>query len=124
MNTMHLVLFVHGSRDPRWCAPFERLVASLNQEGDEKRVHLAYQQFIPPTLLEVAAEARQQGILRLRLLPLFMSAGQALERDIETQVTGVQERFPEMQIEVLPNLSEDAQFWARIGEIVHQAMGA
>ena len=54
---------------------------------------------------------------------LVRSAGQALERDIEAQVTAVQEHFPEMQIEVLPNLSEDPQFWARIGEMVHQAMG-
>ena len=38
-------------------------------------VRLAYMEFIEPTLMDVARECVGQQILRLRILPLFLSIG-------------------------------------------------
>ena len=44
-----IVLFAHGSRDPEWAQPFERIAAELR---DEFLVELAYLERMKPTLEE------------------------------------------------------------------------
>lgn len=49
-----VVLFTHGSRDPNWCATFERLREEVAERIDVDRVELAYMEFAAPTLDDVA----------------------------------------------------------------------
>jgi sirohydrochlorin cobaltochelatase len=62
MEASRLVLMAHGSRDPRWCAPFERFVATLQANLGAHRVRLASMEFVTPTLADVAAEALRDGV--------------------------------------------------------------
>ena len=70
-----LVLLAHGSKDPRWRIPFERIVDAVQGQSEKTVVRLAYMEFIEPTLMDVARECVGQQILRLRILPLFLSIG-------------------------------------------------
>jgi hypothetical protein len=45
-----LVLLAHGSKDPRWRAPFERIAQELQKKLGKQRVRLAYMEFVGPTL--------------------------------------------------------------------------
>ena len=107
---VRLLLFAHGSRDPRWRAPFEALEATLRCELGEDRVRLAYMEFAGPTLPDAAAEAVRDGVATLRVLPLFLSAGAHVATDIPAQTAEARRRQPTLTIEVLPPIGEDPRF--------------
>ena len=49
-----LILFAHGSRDPRWAEPFESVRAALSRTEPGLAVRLAYLEFMAPTLDDAA----------------------------------------------------------------------
>lgn len=116
-----LLLFVHGSKDPRWRAPFERMTAELQEKVGEGRVRLVYMEFAQPTLLDVAAEAVRDGVKQLRLLPLFLAGGAHVANDIPAQVDEVMRRHPTLRIEVLPPVGEDPRFAALLRDIATES---
>ena len=116
-----LILFAHGSRDPRWRATFEKLTADLSSDLGPGSVRLAYMEFAAPTLLDVVEEAARDGVARLRLLPLFLSAGGHVLNDIPPQVEAARSRHPEIEITVLPPIGENPRFAALLREIAIEA---
>jgi len=112
-----LVLFAHGSRDPRWRAPFERLLGSVNARTPGPKAALAFMEFCPPTLQEIADEAVSRGVTRIRLLPLFLAGGAHVAQDIPRIADEVRAAHPGLRIEVLPPVGEDPRFIALLEEI-------
>lgn len=84
-----LVLLVHGSRDPGWKATFVELVARLEAAG-ERDVRVAYLRFEEPDLRSLAARLREQGVRRIRVLPVFFAAGRHLDEDVPALVREVE----------------------------------
>ncbi len=117
-----LILVVHGSRDPRWREPFDRLTAALIGELGAGAVRLACLELIPPTLMEAAGEAARDGVRRLRLLPLFMAGGAHVDRDIPAQAAAVRARFPELVVEVLPTIGDDPRFALLLRDLATEAV--
>ena len=115
-----IVLFAHGSADPRWRAPFEALLRRLRTEMGEGAVDLAYMEFAAPTLQDVAERARREGVSTLRLLPLFLAAGGHVARDIPVQAEEVRRRHG-LQVEILPPVGEDPRFAALVEAIAREA---
>jgi sirohydrochlorin cobaltochelatase len=120
MSSSRLILLAHGSRDPRWRAPFETFTATLQAHLGADKVHLAYMEFVPPTLLDMAAEASRNAVKQLKILPLFMAGGAHVDRDIPEQVTVVRERYPDLDLSVLPPIGEHPRFIALMQEIVKE----
>jgi sirohydrochlorin cobaltochelatase len=114
------VLFAHGSIDPRWRAPFEKLLADLQASRGEDAVRLAYMEFARPSLEDVAAEAARDGVSRLRVLPLFMAAGAHVAADIPVQARLA--RMHGLDVEVLPPVGEHPRFAALLRELARDAM--
>jgi sirohydrochlorin cobaltochelatase len=117
-----LVLFAHGSGDRRWRDPFEALRVEVARSCGDAAVRLAYMEFAEPTLLDVAAEAARDGIRTLRVLPLFMAGGAHLNRDLPEQVERIRALHPELVVEILPAVGEDARFQALLREIACDAL--
>lgn len=117
-----LILYAHGSEDPRWRQPFERLTADLQQQIGSDEIRLAYMEFAPPTLADVAAEAVRDGARKLSVLPLFMAAGAHLAHDLPEQVAAVRAQFGELEVNVLPPVGEDKRLQALLRLIVIQAV--
>jgi sirohydrochlorin cobaltochelatase len=109
-DNFRLILFVHGSRDPRWRRPFEELTAGIQADVGRERVRLAYMEFAAPTLMDAAEGAVHDGVSRLRLFPIFLAGGAHVDRDIPEQISAVRARFPGLEIEVLPPVGEDPRF--------------
>ncbi|MDP9159964.1 MAG: CbiX/SirB N-terminal domain-containing protein [Acidobacteriota bacterium] len=115
-----LVLLAHGSKDPGWCAPFERLNHELVLEMGTDKIRLAYMEFVGPTLLEIANRCIDLHILRIRLLPLFLAAGAHLATDVPRLVREVQGKFPALEIEILPPIDEDPRMARLLKQIVSE----
>ncbi len=122
MNRSTLVLFAHGSKDPRWMQPFEKLTADLQADLGETGVCLAYMDFAEPTLQDVADGLKLKGITRIRLLPLFLAGGAHVAKDIPEQVAQVQDRIPGFRIEVLPPVGENPRFAGLLREIARESV--
>ncbi len=118
-----LVLFAHGSRDPRWARPFNALAADLAGDLAPVPVRLAFMEFAGPTLKEVAAELAGSGCTRLRLLPLFLAGGAHVARDIPAQVAEVKALHPELEVTVLPPVGENPRFRHLMREVAREAAG-
>jgi sirohydrochlorin cobaltochelatase len=117
-----LVLLAHGSKDPRWCIPFERIVNSVRGQSEKTAVRLAYMEFAEPTLMDVARECAGRQILHLRILPLFLSFGTHLATDVPEQVNRAKEQFPQLEVEVLAPVGEDPRFAGLIQQIVIETL--
>jgi sirohydrochlorin cobaltochelatase len=108
----HLILFAHGSRDPRWRQPFEGFHAKLLAEQGASAaqppfsVHLAYMEMTSPTLGEVVDAIVAEGGSKLVVLPMFMAAGAHLAHDLPRLLEEVAARHPGVEIQALPPLGE------------------
>jgi sirohydrochlorin cobaltochelatase len=118
-----LVLFAHGSSDPRWRETFENLTVELQKALGEDRVRLAYMQSVPPTLFHIAHESARDGINHLRVLPLFLSGGGHVAQDIPELVASVKTKLPQLEIDVLPAIGEDPRILGIIKTMSNDALG-
>lgn len=76
-----LVLFAHGSRDPEWARPFERIAASLRDKLPAVAVGLAFLEH-GPSLEEVVAALVAKGAGSIRVVPLFLGQGGHVKEDL------------------------------------------
>ncbi len=109
-----LVLYAHGSRDPRWRAAFEELAA-------EAGAVLAYLELSRPTLDEVIDQAAGAGVSRVRVLPLFLAVGKHMSGDVGARVAAAGTRHPGIEIELLPAVGEDQRVRAALLQVVRDA---
>ena len=116
-----LILFAHGSREPRWCATFQALEAQLQAACGVDAVRLVYMEFDGPTLKDAVQEAQRDGVTHLRLLPLFLAAGAHVEKDIPEQVAALWAEHPSVRIEVLPILGQHAAVIAAMYKVALEA---
>lgn len=121
MSEALLVLFTHGSRDPRWLEPFERLEEALRGKLGQDGVRLAHMEISSPSLFEVAEEALQRGVSEIRLLPLFMAGGGHVANDVPRQARECEERWPGLTVEVLPAVGEHPTLTELLLEIAVEA---
>jgi sirohydrochlorin cobaltochelatase len=112
-----LILVAHGSRDARWRASVERVVASLQVPAVRETVRLAYMDLTPPTLLDVAREAVRCGERNLRVLPLFLAAEGHVERDVKPLVEVVRAALDGVEITLLAPLGQQAEFREALARI-------
>lgn len=122
MKTSCLVLLAHGSRNPRWCKPFEHLLEGLQRKVGPDRVHLAYMELTKPSLPNVIRRLADQGVCAIRILPLFMSSGNHLDKDIPAQVVPLRRDYPELELEVLPPIGSHPRFIAMMHELVSDVL--
>ena len=119
-----VVLLAHGSRDSAWREWFEHMAASLAASLGQGRVRPAYLQFSCPTLLESVTAAAEEGFRRIAVLPIFISAGGHVMRDVPSQVSAVRERWPDLVVTVLPRIGEGREFSELIERSVREALGS
>ncbi|MFP4623990.1 MAG: NAD(P)-dependent oxidoreductase [Gemmatimonadota bacterium] len=115
-----LVLVAHGSRDPAWAGPLEELTRQVGERTGRGSVRLAFSQFESPTLEDVVADAAGSGIRTIRVLPLFMTAGGHVERDIRPVVDELRRDYEPIEIELLPPVGELPSFRILLVELARE----
>ena len=101
-----IVLFAHGSRDPGWAEPFERLAARVRAERPGARVALAYLEITPPTLEDAVAALVAEGARSVAVVPVFLAPGGHVRRDLPLAVERLRSRYPAARFRVLPTIGE------------------
>ena len=116
MDNVSLILLAHGSKDPKWCKSFEDLVGA----GRDLHLHLAYMDLIQPSLLSVTEQLSNQGIRKIKILPLFMSSGGHIDKDIPKQAEELKAKFPKINFEILPPIGEHQKVISSMQEIIKE----
>lgn len=119
-----LILLAHGSSKPAWRAPFDALCVTLQGHAGAEHVRLAFLSSCGPDLPTVAAEAAADGIDTLQILPLFMSGGGHVLRDLRPLSDEIGLRWPDLQVELLPAVGEHPKVVAAMAAIAMECAGA
>jgi len=114
MSDTALILFAHGARDPRWAEPFEAIRQSVLAGAPQRRVELAYLEFMHPTLPELADRLHAEGIRQAILVPLFLATGGHLRRDLPQMVAQIADSHPGFSIRMQPPIGESPEMQAAI----------
>jgi sirohydrochlorin cobaltochelatase len=76
-----IVLFAHGSRDPQWARPFERIAASLARRLPAASIGLAYLEH-GASLEETVTALVAKGVSSIRIVPVFLGQGGHVKDDL------------------------------------------
>lgn len=82
-----IVLVAHGSRDPEWSRPFERIAASLAQKLPAVCIGLAYLEH-GASLEETVAALVAKGVGSIRVVPVFLGQGGHVKEDLPQILAG------------------------------------
>jgi sirohydrochlorin cobaltochelatase len=109
-----LVLVAHGSPDPDWRRPLERLLATLTLElGDAVTLaYLAHAPSISDAITSLAAAGHRRVLV---VAALLSPGGRHVKRDIPEAVEAARARHPELEIRLEPGaLGDDDQVVAAL----------
>jgi sirohydrochlorin cobaltochelatase len=104
--TVGIVLLAHGSREPGWAVPFERLARSVRERRPGAEVAIAYLEISPPTLGEAVASLVAAGAGEIVVAPLFLAPGGHVRRDLPQMIDALRGRYPGLAVRVLPTIGE------------------
>lgn len=82
-----IVLFAHGSRDPEWARPFERISNEVARRLPDAVVCTAYLELMRPSLAEALAALAAAGAKSIRIVPLFFGPGGHVREDLPRLVS-------------------------------------
>ena len=110
-----IVLFAHGSREPEWAQPFERIAAKLR---DEFRVELAYLERMRPTLEEALTSLIGEGAKRVRIVPVFLGEGGHVREDLPKLAAAARARHPGVEIVLEQTIGERQEVTDAIAAVI------
>jgi len=102
-----LILFAHGSRDPGWAEPFERLAATVQRLAPGRDVRLAFLELMHPDLREATAALVAGGATGISVVPVFLGQGGHVRRDLPALVEELRARHPDVRIDLAKPAGED-----------------
>lgn len=76
-----LILFAHGSRNPAWRKPFERLLKNIVKRGECQAV-LAFGEFMSPGLVKAAQTLAAADVKKAVIVPLLLGGGLHVRGDL------------------------------------------
>ena len=114
-----LVLFAHGSSRPEWRAPLDSLRTWTQEEvASHVQVHLAFLERTTPTLLDVVATAVADGAEAIEILPMFISGGGHVQRDMPPLLAALKVSHPGLPVMVHPAIGQHPAIVTAIAGLV------
>jgi sirohydrochlorin cobaltochelatase len=113
-----VILFAHGSRDPQWARPFERLAATVSRKLPGSEVKLAFLELMQPSLQEAVAALHERGINNLRVVPVFLGQGSHLKEDLPKLVAAASAAHPGVKICLDKAIGEQDRVVEAIAEVI------
>jgi sirohydrochlorin cobaltochelatase len=109
-----IILFAHGSSDPAWAAPFEKIRARVTAQTTET-VELAYLERMSPSMDEAVAKLTKQGIAHITVIPLFLAVGGHMRNDLPMIVKEIEQKYA-VNITVKQTIGESAEMIAVLAD--------
>lgn len=116
-ESLGIILFAHGSREPQWRAPIEAVALQISGRQPDVRVRCAYLEICEPSLFDAANDLIAAGARQLRVFPLFLGVGKHAREDLPLLIAQVRSAHPDVPIELLPAAGEYAQMTALMADI-------
>lgn len=104
-----VVLFAHGSRDPKWHQPIQAVAQRIALASPEVQVRCAYLELTEPDLLSVATELAQAGVTYVRVLPMFLGVGKHAREDLPVLMAQLREQHPQVHFDAQPAVGEQPE---------------
>lgn len=114
-----LVLFAHGSRDPEWSRPFER-IADLLSRNNQFLVKIAYLELMRPSLDEALADLVASGVQSIRIVPVFLGMGGHVKDDLPRLVAAAN---PPVKVTIEPPIGEQPEVIEAIAAAIANSAG-
>ncbi len=122
MQTMGIILFAHGSRDPLWSGPINAIAQAVSVASPHCTVRCAYLELMPPTLEAVVTQMALQGILHIRVAPMFLGVGKHAREDLPEIANNLQIAYPNIRFELMPSIGEHPELIAAIASILTKSL--
>ena len=113
-----IVLLGHGSKDPEWSQPLEKIAVSLGKRLPAVSVFLAYLEH-GPSLEEAVAALMAKGALSIRVIPLFLGAGGHVKQDLPRLVA--EAKRPEVSLMLDKPIGEQPEVIEAIAAAISSA---
>jgi sirohydrochlorin cobaltochelatase len=115
-----IALLAHGSRDPQWSAPFQRLAAKLQEKLPAVAVSLAYLEH-GPSLDEALAALHAKGAASIRVVPVFLGSGGHVKSDLPRLVREAAAAFPAQKLVLEKPIGEQERVIEAIAAAISSA---
>lgn len=116
------ILFGHGSRNPNWIKPFEKLKNKLEAYDSNCIWQLAFLERTKPDLKEAISQFQQQNEFKnleeIVILPIFLANGNHIQQDILPLIDQLQKEFHSMKITLKPAIGETELFLNFLTELI------
>ncbi|AMM26279.1 sirohydrochlorin chelatase [Variovorax sp. PAMC 28711] len=107
MHNTGIVLFAHGSRDPRWREPVEAVARQVAALAPTARVVCAYLEFIEPDLPTAASALIASGANAIKVVPLFLGMGKHVREDLPALLDALRIAHPTVDFTLARAVGED-----------------
>ncbi len=107
-----VLLFAHGSRDPLWAQPFERLRELVAAQG--VTVDVAYLERMTPDMVTGIAALAARGCTSVVVVPVFLGQGSHVREDLPALLQAAQAAHPSLVLRLAPTIGEDEAVLAAI----------
>jgi sirohydrochlorin cobaltochelatase len=104
-----IIMIAHGARDARWMEPFFRVRDDLAKRLSPVAVALAFLDFAPPKFAEGVAELYKGGARRILVVPVFLSGGGHVAKDVPELVDAERARYPDATFAVSGAIGEERE---------------
>jgi sirohydrochlorin cobaltochelatase len=101
------ILFGHGSRDPAWRVPMDRVAERMRAIDPQCGVRCAFLELTEPDIHQVARELVAAGAVRITVLPMFLGVGRHAREDLPVLVRELQVKYPSVDFELKPSVGEE-----------------
>lgn len=115
--TTGILVFAHGSRDPKWRLPIEAVATQISQRQPGTLVRCAYLELCLPSLPDAATDLIAAGARRLRVFPLFLGVGKHAREDFPLLIDEIRTAHPGVTIELLPTAGESDRLISLMADI-------
>ena len=104
-----VILFAHGSRDPRWRDPMESVAERMRAQEPETAVMCAFLELATPDIAEAASKLISDGAQSLRVVPMFLGMGKHAREDLPELVEALRSAHPAVPVSVARAIGEEAE---------------
>lgn len=104
-----IVLLAHGSRDPLWRQPLQRVAARMRECDAAVLVACAYLELARPDLAAATAQLLAQGAHTISVVPMFLGVGRHVREDLPRLVDEVRALHPQVDLTLRSAIGEDSR---------------
>jgi sirohydrochlorin cobaltochelatase len=111
------ILFAHGSRDPFWRIPMDKVAQRMLEIDPKALVRCAFLELSEPNLTTTVKELVNLGVSGITIVPMFLGVGKHIREDLPLLVTELQNMNPGTSFHLQPSVGEDPRVVELLAQI-------